>query len=185
MEKTARAIVDAMENMDVLEALPRTGYLLRGVRPAENIAAHCFATVYLAMLLADLEGDVDCLKVMRMAVLHEAGEAATSDIPRVAKGYFPEGAFESAEILAGADVLGELEHKGEYLQLIEEYVAGQTREAKLVHAADKLQMLCKVRFYEKAGQRNLAEFFEKDQGMDLDDLPVARAVLKLLRDRGA
>ncbi len=178
----AESIFNLMKTMDTLEALPRTGYLLRGVRPCENVAAHCYGTALLAMLLADAETGVDSEKVLRMAILHEAGEAITGDIPRIANKFFPQGSVKSAEQKAAAEVLSDFEKSAPYLELVEEYIEGKTREAKLVRAADKLQMLCKVRFYEQAGSNNLDDFFKNDQGMDLADLPVAQALLSLLRN---
>ena len=177
----ARAIYSVMQTMDVLEALPRTGYLLRGVRNAENVAAHSFQTAMLAMLLADAEGGVDKEKVLRMALLHEAGETLLTDLPLTAKKYLRSDQVDQAELAAAADALSFLDDPKPYLSLVEEYQQGRTTEAKLVRAADKLQMLCKVRFYEKAGATNLDEFFEKDQGMDLESLPVAKALLELLQ----
>jgi 5'-deoxynucleotidase len=181
VSKQAESIFNAVAAMDVLEALPRSGYLIRGLRMPENVAAHSFATAFLAMLLADAEGEVDRAKVLEMALIHEAGETHTTDIPRTAKNHFPEGAIEDAERSAAKVVLGELPGSERYLALFSEYIEGESREAKLVRAADKLQMLCKVRFYEKAGTRGLDDFFENDQGMDLDPFPVARELLELLK----
>ena len=172
----ARAIFAAMESMDTLESLPRSGFLLRRVRLVESVAAHCFGTAFLALLLADSEGGVDTEKVLRMAIVHETGEARMTDLPRPAKQLFSLEAIDRAERIASAQVLEGLERKEHYLALIDEYQKGQTREAKLVCVADKLQMLCKVRFYEKAGAANLEEFFENDQGMDLSPFPVAQAL---------
>ena len=182
MNERARAILATMENLDVLENLPRSGYLLAGVRQAESVAAHVAATALLAMLLADAEGDVDVEMVLRMALLHETGEAILTDLPRPAGALFPDGVFDRAELNAAASVLQNLPQAQAHLDLIAQYQRGESREAKLVRAADKLQMLCKVRFYESRGQGNLEEFFTRDQGMDLEPFPVAQALLSLLRN---
>ena len=178
-QKQAQSIINVMEQMDVLESLPRTGYLLMGVNPCENVAAHCFGTAFLAMLLADAEKNVDTEKVIRMAIVHEASETKTGDLPLPTKTYFKPEAIEKAETGAAKDLFSELTADN-YSDLVKEYCRGKTREAKLVRAADKLQMLCKVRFYEKRGHRNLDEFFQNDQGMDLSDFPVAKELYKLL-----
>lgn len=181
-QEKAQAIFHAMKAMDTLEMLPRTGYLIRGVSNPENVAAHSFGTTLLVMFLADAEKNVDSEKALRMAVLHETGESVIGDIPYIAKNNFPVDSIEKAEVSAARKILSNLVNKVEYISLFEEYIEGKTREAKLVRAADKLQMLCKVRFYQKAGAGNLEEFFENDQGMDLALFPVARALFKLLSE---
>ena len=183
-EKTAAQILRVMKTMDTLEALPRSGYLLRGIRNPESVAAHSFGTALLAMLLADAEENIDAAKTLRMAVLHETGEARMTDIPLVAKRLFPEGALHQAESKAEAEILGELDDGNDYLALLDEFREQKTREARLVKAADKLQMLIKVRLYEQAGAGGLEEFFQLDQGMKLDGFPVAQALFSLLKQQG-
>jgi len=178
----AESIFKLMRSFDVLEALPRSGYLIRGIRVPENVAAHSFATALLAMLLAEAEQGVDELKTLKMALIHETGEILTTDIPRIAQAHLDHAALEAAEISIASEVFQDWATGDEYVALCREYAQCQTREARLVRAADKLQMLCKVRFYEKAGARNLDEFFQKDQGMKLDDFPVAQALFKLLKE---
>ena len=181
MEEKALAIWNLMRAFDTLESLPRSGYAMRGVRPAESVAAHGFSTVLLAMLLADAEGGADVEKVLRMAVLHEAGETRLTDIPRTARRFFQPGEVDRAERGAAFEVLKDADGADRYRALFEEYQTCATREARLVRAADKLQMLCKVRIYEQGGAKNLDDFFENDQGMDLEPFPAARALYQLLR----
>ncbi len=177
----AKSIFEIMAQMDILEALPRTGYLLCGVNPCENIASHCFGAAFLAMLLADAEENIDKEKVIRMALVHEASETRTGDIPLPAKKYFKAGALKEAETSASKEVFSFLNQE-RYSYLVKEYCQGKTREAKLVRAADKLQMLCKARFYEQQGHKNLEDFFQNDQEMDLDNFPVANALFEYLKN---
>ena len=71
----AQTILDFMEEAGKLKILPRTGWLLRGLRNPESIADHCYRTSLLAMLLADVleeQGvEIDVARVMRMALLHD------------------------------------------------------------------------------------------------------------------
>lgn len=176
----AQGIFRIIKSMDTLEKLPRTGYLLRGVANPENVAAHSFGTALLTMLLADAEQGVNSEKAIRMAILHETGEVAIGDIPYIAKKHFPAGTIDEAESSAAKSILSGSANDETYISLFDEYIDGKTKEAKIVRAADKLQMLCKVRFYQQAGAGNLEEFFINDQGMDLAPFPVAKALYKLL-----
>src|SRR3954471_15529873 len=83
------AILETMLQLDPLADLPRTGWLLRGVRPCESIADHSFGVALVTMLLVDAvraEGHaVDGEKALRMALVHDAPEARTGDVPMPVK----------------------------------------------------------------------------------------------------
>ena len=82
---TPAAIVDAMLGLDPLGELPRTGWVLRGVASPETIAAHVFGVTVVTMFLVDALRDagetVDGERALRMALLHDAAEARTGDVP--------------------------------------------------------------------------------------------------------
>src|SRR5258705_13399459 len=84
---TARAerIVDVLIALDPLADLPRTGWLLRGVRPCESIADHSFGVAFVTMLFVDAiraeGGTIDGERALRMALVHDAAEAKTGDVP--------------------------------------------------------------------------------------------------------
>ncbi len=85
MSERAERILVTMLGIDPLADLPRTGWLMSGVRPCESIADHSFGVAFLAMLLVDAlraEGvTVDGERVLRMALVHDAAEARTGDVP--------------------------------------------------------------------------------------------------------
>jgi putative hydrolase of HD superfamily len=56
-----------------------------------------------------------------------------------------------------ADILERLPDR--FRRAWEEFEAGETLEARLVRAGDKLQMLAKVLEYEKSGEGDLGEFW--------------------------
>lgn len=151
-----------------LKAVPRTGWLLRGVRDVESVADHSFGVAWMAMLLADraraigLEPDVE--KILRMALLHDLTEARTGDLPATIKRYFDNGALHHADEQIAREMLAELGELGEsYLQLWREYEDRRTLESRIVKAADKLDLLLQAREYEKGGARNLHEFWESSE----------------------
>lgn len=162
-----------------LKAVPRTGWLLRGVRAVESVADHSFGVALTAMLLADRAQargqQVNAEKVLRMALLHDLTEARTGDLPSTIKRYFDKTTLKAADAQAAEDVLAELGTTGEaYLALWREYEARATLEARLVKAADKLDLLLQAREYEKGGARGLQEFWESAEedfaGLGLNEL---------------
>lgn len=149
-----------------LKALPRTGWLLRGVRDVESIADHTFGVAWVAMLLADravARGlPVNVEKVLRMALLHDLSEARTGDLPSTIKPYFPGDTLKQADEQAARKILQPLGEAGaNYLALRHEYEQRTSLEARIVKAADKLDLLLQAHEYEKGGAKNLGEFWDK------------------------
>ena len=55
---TAEALVPVLAAAAALKRLPRAGWLLAGVLPAESVADHCYATGVTALLLAGAINEV-------------------------------------------------------------------------------------------------------------------------------
>ena len=155
---SAARLVDAARFFDRLASLPRTGWLLRGVTDPESIAEHAFGVAVVAAEIVDeLRGageTVDGEKVLRMALLHDAAEVFTGDVPMPAKSPELKAALGQAEASLLASVL-----TAGQLALWHESEMGQSLEARIVKAADKLQLLVKASIYEEQKRGSLAEFF--------------------------
>jgi putative hydrolases of HD superfamily len=158
--------VEFLTELMRLKALPRTGWLLRGVREVESIADHLFGVAWIAMLLADRARsrgqEVSVEKVLRMALLHDLSEARTGDLPSTIKPYFPGDALKQADEKVVCDILQPLGEAGAgYLALWHEYEQRTSLESRIVKAADKLDLLLQAREYEKGGAKNLGEFWDQ------------------------
>lgn len=172
---TEDRIIDTVLGLDPLADLPRTGWLLRGVRPCESIADHSFGVALVALLLTDAlraEGQqVDGERVLRMALVHDAPEARTGDVP------LPSKTAEAKEALAemGGRVAREL-LPATLAEAWGEAEEGASLEARIVKAADKLQMMIKVLAYERQGRGDLGEFWENPANFREMGLPLAARV---------
>lgn len=148
-----------------LKSVPRIGWLLRGVRDVESVAAHSFGVAIIAMLLADRTRargiEVNVERLLRMALMHDLTEARTGDLPSTIKQYFGKATIKAADERIAGEMLAELGRLGEsYLELWRDYEHRASIEARLVKAADKLDLLVQSREYEKGGARNLQEFWD-------------------------
>ena len=149
-----------------LKNLDRTGWSLRGLAPrTESVAAHSFGVAVTAMLLADqltARGvDVDAARVLRMALLHDWSEARIGDMPRTATEYFGSEARKRAELAAFSDIVqGTGAGTALYQELFEDYEQRSSLEARLVKAADVIDLLVEVLALERAGAKGLDEFWE-------------------------
>ena len=148
-----------------LKRLDRTGWTLRGLpNGTESVAAHSFGVSATAMLLADsciAQGlKVDVEKLLRIALLHDWAEVRVGDMPRTATLYFGADARKQAETAAFRDVISGVGYENSYAALYDDYEQRQSLEARLVKAADVLDLLIQVLALERAGARGLDEFWE-------------------------
>ena len=149
-----------------LKRLDRTGWTLRGLpNGTESVAAHSFGVSATAMLLADklvaCGIPVDVEKVLRIALLHDWAETRVGDMPRTGTLYFGSEARKQAEMAAFNDVVDEVDKpQGLYARLYDDYEHRTSLEARLVKAADVLDLLVQVLALERAGARGLDEFWQ-------------------------
>ncbi|MDQ3820489.1 MAG: HD domain-containing protein [Acidobacteriota bacterium] len=177
-----------------LKGLERTGWMLRGIAAgAESVASHSYGVAVAAMLLADeliARGvDINMERVLRVALLHDWAEARVGDMPRTATNYFGADARRRAERAAFTDIVGGLETEGvaeKYSQLHEDYEERGSLEARVVKAADVIDLLVQTLAFERAGARGLDEFWEgiEERHLGLDGLAgeVLGEVLRQLVD---
>lgn len=160
-EKLADNIIQTIFRFDVLNTLPRTGYLIRGISDPETVGEHTFSASVLAILVCDAllaQGiSFSTEKVLRMVILHESGEIIIGDIPAPAKRLMGPGVKNEIERKAAKKVLA---YFPELHPLIDEYEDKANIEARIVKAIDKLQMMIKVLIYESQGQGRLDDFWE-------------------------
>src|SRR5829696_10259418 len=171
-----------------LKRLDRTGWTLRGLpNGTESVAAHSFGVSVTAMLLADrctAQGlPVDVEKVLRTALLHDWAETRVGDMPRTAALYFGSEARKQAETAAFGDVVNAVDGaEGLYSSLYNDYEQRNSLEARLVKAADVLDLLVQVLALERAGARGLDEFWEVAEQPDFKLEGQAEQIVQELLD---
>ena len=156
-----------------LKQLDRTGWTLRGRGTgAESVAAHTYGVAVVAMLLADearARGVVlDMERVLRLALLHDWAEARMGDLPRVAIDYYGSEVRRVAEQTAFGAIVSALgaEKAAAYSAWHEDYEQRASVEARLVKAADLIDLLLQALVFERAGARGLDEFWEGAERRD-------------------
>lgn len=168
-------IVDTLLALDPLTELPRTGWRLRGVVPCESIAEHCFGVAVLTGMLIDVLRErglvIDGERALRMALLHDAAEAKTGDVPMPSKTPELQRALKDQERRLVRGMLPS--HMADHF---DEAEAGVSMEARIVRAADKLQMMVKLHRYELTGRGALDEFWLNPKNVRLEGLDHVREV---------
>jgi putative hydrolase of HD superfamily len=149
-DDTIGRILDSLDALDPLGDLPRTGWVVRGVVPAETIAAHtCAVALLVAMITDELRAQgtaIDGERALRMALVHDAPEAKTGDVPMPHKTPALSAALDELEGVLARELLTPA--------LLADWRdhAGESIEARVVAAADKLQMLAKLARMARAGR---------------------------------
>jgi len=135
-----------------LKRIPRSGWLLRGVGPAEteSVAEHTCGTALTALFLAELiDEEIDMARLLAMCLLHDLPES---------------GVRASQELHA----------------LWTEFEEASSVEGRLARDADKLEMMIQAACYERAGRHGLDEFWETSAQYSWE-FPASRELFDELR----
>lgn len=176
------AALDALLDLLPLDALPRTGWALRGVRPPESIAGHVLGVAHVALALAPrVDPPLDLARVLAMALVHDAPEARSGDLPGPAARHLPDGAKRRLEEGLAAEVVAPLSDAA--ADAFREYEGQDTREARFVKACDRLQLGVRLVGYEAAGWGGLDEFWATVRADHFDEFGPCAAFAAALRAR--
>ncbi|MCL9800005.1 HD domain-containing protein [Pseudomonas sp. AKS31] len=107
----------------------------------ESTAEHSWRLCLMAIVFADELAGLDLLKVLKMCVIHDLGEAINGDIPAVDQATFPDkGEQERNDLLLLTRALDN-PLRNDILALWDDYENARSAEAKAVKALDKLETL--------------------------------------------
>lgn len=153
------ALLEFGKEVGKLKRLPRAGWVANNVANPETVAEHSFRLAVLAMVLAPQFG-ADQLKAMKMALVHDIGEAEIGDVIVTYGDQILEDHSNkiSNEKAAFANIFSLIEGD-EYTALFDEFEAQQTPEAKLVKQLDKIEMSMQALEYEEEQPVHLDPFF--------------------------
>ncbi len=128
-----------LQEAEQLKSVLRSAHASTG--RAESTAEHSWRLGLMAMTFADQLAGLDMLKVLKMCLIHDLGEAIHGDIPAVAQSQHPnKSAQEKADLLHLMRTLDARERDA-FLALWQEYEDAATPEAKAVKALDKLETI--------------------------------------------
>ena len=151
---------DFLKTAIELKTIPRQGWINKlGLKDPESVADHCYSMAVMAMIFSDLK-KLDTEKIIKMTLLHDLAEAITGDLTPddIAKSK-----KEKMENNAMKKILANLPKslKNQYEHLWAEYQQNSTRESRLLHQIDKLEMALQAKSYKKRfTKKQLAPFFD-------------------------
>uniref|UniRef100_A0A7E5A1G6 5'-deoxynucleotidase HDDC2 n=1 Tax=Panagrellus redivivus TaxID=6233 RepID=A0A7E5A1G6_PANRE len=152
-------IFDLLNVLDNLKHLVRTGWKHFEIPEPETVAGHMYRMAVLAMALAGEDPSLDIVRCVKMALVHDIGEAIVGDItPRCGVSEETKFTLEENAVLKIASYVGPAVGD-EWEALWREYEAASTPEAKAVKQLDKFDMVAQAATYEKKYGIDLSEFF--------------------------
>lgn len=184
--RDATPLIETWYEIVHLKQLYRQGWILRGLAPSEceTVAEHSFATAMLCLLLAGRHPELDMLKVLKLALVHDLGEAYVGDITpqdRVEKS--EKNRLESEAV---NKILSRLPGGEALIEDWLEYERQQTPEARFVKEIDRLELALQASVYHSQGKVDPAEFHQSArQHMTRDDLIAELDALISLSAKGA
>ena len=176
-------LLDLFLELQNLDRVPRSGWTLRGVADAESVSEHSWHVLLLVWALGPAIPGLDVARAVEIAVVHDLAEVRLGDLPRTAARYLPAGAKQEAESAVIGELLAPLPPRA--AALYAEYAAGETPEARLVKACDKLQLMIKAAAYEHWGAGGLGEFWDNPDNFPDGGFAPVRELFEELRRRRA
>jgi putative hydrolase of HD superfamily len=177
------SILQLLLHANQLKRIPRTGWVMRGVADAESVSDHTFGVAFVSLVLAQfLERTIDTAKLLSMALVHDLPEAVLSDIPAPALRHISQDVKQAAEAKVLERLVDELPQREKWQAWWREFEERTTVEAKIVHDADRIEMLIQAFVYQQTtGNRWLEEFWAETTPGAFE-LDVSRSVFEALCD---
>ena len=142
-------------------------YLQRGWRQhfgkdVSNILEHTMRVVFLALMIAEKEGQGDTKKIMQMALVHDLAETRCTDLSYVQKVYV------DANEDMSADHLFQETSVSHFREVLAEYEKRESIEAKIVKDADNLEVDIEIKELAQQGSQ-LPKKWEDNRRMVRDE----------------
>src|SRR3989338_871968 len=159
-ENSTILILDFFHTSINLKKIPRQGWIDKlSIDKPESVADHIFSMAIMGMIFSDLENH-NTGKILKMILLHDLAESATGDIT-------PEQISKEEKTILENNTMKKilndlpLSLQKQYDVIWEEYQSNNSKEAKIVHQLDKLEMALQAKIYSNEGhsKEKLNSFF--------------------------
>ena len=130
-----KSVANLLFEARMLKSTHRSGYAFLGAG-RESVAEHSFMITMIAFVFTRIEDGLDAARLMAMCLLHDLPESRIGDLNYVQKQY-----VSADEPKAIDDLIADLPFGESLAELIKEYNALETREARLAHDADQIALI--------------------------------------------
>ena len=133
------AILTFLRAAERLKTVVRSGWTSAG--DPESVADHTWRLCLMAMLFYGRRPEVDLLRLLKMCLIHDLGEALSGDVPAPAqRAGSGKATQERSDLLELTQSLPPVLRQ-EIVELWDEYEAGRSLEGRLAKGMDKLETI--------------------------------------------
>ena len=143
-----------------LKKIPRQGWIDKlSIDKPESVADHIFSMAIMGMIFSDLE-NYNTEKILKIILLHDLAESITGDMTPEQISKEEKRVLENRAMEKILNYLPPSLQK-QYSVLWEEYQLNNSKEAKIVHQIDRLEMALQAKIYSNEGypKEKLDSFF--------------------------
>ncbi|MBA3733047.1 HD domain-containing protein [Patescibacteria group bacterium] len=130
-----KSIANFLFEVGMLAKTPRSGFHFLGTGE-QSVAEHVTRTTFIGYAMAQMDSDIDVLKVLKMCLLHDISETRISDLNHIHQKY-----VERKEHSAVKDISDSVPFGKDMFDTLEEYEKRASKEAMLVKDADTLEWI--------------------------------------------
>lgn len=166
-----------------LKREPRKGWQRKVEGRVESVADHSFAVALLALYEGERRG-YDLEKILKLALIHDLEEAIIGDLTPRDKAHRGEARVQRDRERAIRELLSKLPAKSRpaYLRLWTDLRERRSKESRLVHQLDKVEMAFQAKEYGKrTGQRKMRDFYDS-ASKETDDPILKKALASILKN---
>ena len=159
-ENFTNLILDFFYTSANLKKIPRQGWIDKlSIDNPESVADHTFSMAMMGMIFSDLE-NYNTEKILKIILLHDLAESITGDMTLEQISKEEKTVLENNVIKKILNNLPPVLQK-QYSVLWEEYQLNNSKEAKIVHQLDRLEMALQAKIYSNEGhsKEKLTSFF--------------------------
>ena len=162
-------ILDFFYTSANLKKIPRQGWIDKlSIDNSESVADHTFSMAMMGMIFSDLE-KCNTEKILKMILLHDLAESVTGDL-------MPEQISKEEKTMLENNAIKKilndlpLSLQEQYHLLWDDYQSNNSKEAKIVHQLDKLEMALQAKIYSNEGyhREKMNSFFDSAR-KEIDD----------------
>src|SRR3989344_1891586 len=153
-KKDWSAITDFVYELGILEKTPRSGLWFLGTGE-QSVAEHLFRTAVIGYILAKLTPKANVDRVIFLCLMHDLGEARTSDLNYVHQRY-----GRLAERDAIRDIAATLPFGKEIQDAYNEEQARETLEGKIAKDSDVIEWIATLRQEEEKGNKKAGSWIK-------------------------
>ncbi|HEY4505385.1 MAG TPA: HD domain-containing protein [Candidatus Paceibacterota bacterium] len=153
-----KAIANFFFEVGMLAKTPRSGFHFLGTGE-QSVAEHVNRHVFIGYALAQMDGTVDMLKVLKMCLFHDISETRISDLNHIHQKY-----VKRREHSAVKDISDSVPFGKDMFNTLHEYEERKSREARLVKDADTLEWILALKEQYDTGNTRALEWIKV--GMD-------------------